>query len=195
MVYFLFKYISSQSFQQYHSEENRNRNISDLSFCFGSMLWPVQYSWPGQEFICGSLPEQKHCNCSTMWDGLLCRISVVLKNMHNARSYPICKKIRGGNSNNSIVVTLSKGMSILRGRRQRCFLGPMGILGRGGGSFLRWDGRGGGDCRWEPPLHPWTSSWRHPEPSSSHAAHLSHHHPWRHPINILVSQKAGMAER
>ena len=164
------------------------------------MLSPVQYSWPGQEFICGSLPEQKHCKCSTMWDGLLYRILVLLKSIaYIAHCMEVSKvqKIRGGNSNSLIdlVVTLPKRMSILRGRRQRCFLGPVGILGRGGGSFLRWDGRGGGDCRWEPPLHPWTSSWRHPEPSSSHAAHLSHHHPWRHPINILVSQKAGMAER
>ena len=77
IVYFFFKYISSQSLKQYHPEEN----ISDLSFCFGSMLWPVQYSWPGQEFICGSLPEQKHCNCSTMWDGLLYRILVLLKSI------------------------------------------------------------------------------------------------------------------
>ena len=48
---------------------------------FGSMLSPVQYSWPGQEFICGSLPEQKHCKCSTMWDGLLYRILVLLKSI------------------------------------------------------------------------------------------------------------------
>ena len=35
MVYFLFKYISSQSFKQYHPEEKLIiRNISDLSFCF-----------------------------------------------------------------------------------------------------------------------------------------------------------------